>query len=322
MVCITVGGVSVANAQNDSAHGIKFSGYVDAYYAHYSDSVGAGKFQKFGAISPISDNFGVNIAQLTANYNSKRIRATVTLQAGDLPRAAWSPVYNYIQEANAGVRLAKNLWVDAGFFKTHIGTESLLPKDNICSSVSIITFYEPWWQSGVRLTYTPSDKFTGALYVVNGYNQFVAINKKKAAGLALTYNISDRFSIGYYNLLSDDTPDSISISHWRLLNNVVINIDITKKLKLQAGVDYIVQEHSDISYIPGYTDYSTAFANSGIVTLRYQWFKKLAVYGRYEVLNDQMGIITSPNNYDANNPAFHIMGGTLGIEYKPTESSY
>lgn len=314
--------IPITNAQKDSVSGIKFSGYVDAYHAYYSDSVGTGKFQKYGAVSPISNNFGVNIAQLSANYNSKNLRSTVTLQAGDLPRAAWSPIYNYIQEANAGVRLAKNLWIDAGFFKSHIGTEYLLPKDNICSSDALITFFEPWWQSGVRLTYSPSDKFTGALYVVNGYNQFVAINKKKASGLALTYNISDRFSIGYYNLLSDDTPDSVNISHWRLLNNLVINMDITGKLKLQAGTDYIIQEHSDISHIPGFTDYSTASANSLIVILRYQWFKKLAIYARYELLNDPVGIITSPDNYVANNPAFHVMGVTAGAEYKPTESSY
>ena len=197
-----------------------------------------------------------------------------------------------------------------------------MPKDNICSSVSIITFYEPWWQSGIRITYTPSDKFTGALYIVNGYNQFVATNKKKAPGLAFTYNISDRFSVGYYGLLSDDTPDSISISHRRLLNNLVVNLDISKKMKAQVGADYIVQEHSDISYSPGYTIYSNAFSSSLIATLRYQCFKRIAIYGRFEELNDPQGIITSTDNYYYNNVSFNLTGETFGIEYKPTENSY
>lgn len=312
--------ISTCDAQKDSVKGIQLSGYVDAYYALYSDYAGAGKFQKFGAVSPISDNIGLNIAQLTASYNSNIVRSTVMVQAGDIPRAAWSPVYNYIQEANAGIKATKHIWIDAGFFKTHIGTESLLPKDNICSSVSIITFYEPWWQSGARITYTPSDKFTGALYVVNGYNQFVAINKKKAFGLALTYNISDKFSIGCYNLFSDDTPDSVSISHWRLLNNVVFNFDISKKLKAQIGADYIIQEHSDTTYIPGYIRYSNAFASSLIVALKYQCFKRFAIYGRFEDLNDPKRIITPLDGDD--NPSFNLTGETFGIEYKPTESTY
>ena len=111
----------------------KFSGYVDAYYAYYTDSVGTNKNQKFGAVSPKSNQFGINIVQLTAQYSADRVRAIATLHYGDLPSAAWSPVYNMIQEANAGVRLTKKIWLDAGFFKTHIGTEGLLPKDNITS---------------------------------------------------------------------------------------------------------------------------------------------------------------------------------------------
>lgn len=295
------------------------SGYVDVYYGYYTDSVGTGKYQKFLAISPRSNSFGVNIAQATENFTSDRIRSTATLQFGDLPTAAWSPVFNYIQEANVGIRLAKNLWVDGGFFKTHIGTESLLPKDNITSSVSVITFYEPWWQAGARLVYTNNDnKFYGAFYVVNGYNQFVATNNKKAFGLALSYNFSDYFSIGYYNFLSDDTPDSITTSHWRFLNNLVFNISIGKKLKIIAGADYIAQQKSELSNSSG-----TAVVYSCILTVKYQFAKKFGVYGRYEEYNDKNGILSGAF-LDASNAleGYQIQGGTLGIEYKPIENSY
>lgn len=300
------------------------SAYVDVYAAYYSDSVGSGKYQKFPAVSPRSNSFGVNIAQVTEQFNSDRIRSTATLQFGDLPNAAWSPVFNYIQEANIGVRLAKNLWIDGGFFKTHIGTEALLPKDNITSSVAMITFFEPWWQSGLRLVYTAdADKFYSALYVVNGYNQFVATNKKKAVGLAISYNFSDNFNIGYYNFLSDNTPDSISISHWRFLNNLVFNLALGKKVKVIAGGDYIIQQNS-----AGANGGATAFAYSGIFTLRYQFAKKVAVYGRFEEFNDKNGILTGlfplaalsagPYTYQG----YEMNGETLGLEYKPTESSY
>lgn len=319
---LTIQTVFTCSAQKDSASGLKFSFYVDAYYAHYSDSVGRGKYERFGYVSPISDNFGINIAQLSAQYTSNLIRSTITIQYGDIPGAVWSPKFNYVQEAYAGIKLFNHFWMDAGFFRTHIGTESLTPKDNICSSQAITSWTEPFYESGVRFTYTPSDKFTGAFYIVNGSNMFVATNNEKAVGLALTYNISDKLNIGYYNLLSDDTPDSIQMYHWRLWNNLALNWNICKKLKLQAGVDYVTQEHSDITVSPTYITYSTAWGYGTIFTLKYQCLEKFAVYGRFETLYDPTGVMVGPDNYLSNDPSYELMGFTFGMEYKPTASSY
>jgi Putative beta-barrel porin-2, OmpL-like. bbp2 len=314
--------VFICTGQKDSASGLKFNGYVDAYYSHYTDSVGHGKFQKFGYVSPVSDEFSINIAQLSAQYTSKIVRSTLTIQYGDIPQAVWSSKFNYIQEGYAGVKLCKKLWVDAGFFKSHIGTESLLPKDNTCSSEAVISWAEPFYQSGVRLTYTPFDKFTAVLYIVNGFNQFVANNKKKAAGLALTYNFSDNFNINYYNLLSDNTPDSINISHWRFWNNLVLNLILSKKVNAQFGADFITQQNSDIIFTHADINYSTALAFGSIVTFKYQCYKKFGIYARYETLYDPQGIITSSDNYYTDNNDFKLIGLTLGMEYKPLSNSY
>lgn len=307
----------LAAAQKDSSS-FKLGAYIDTYYATYTDSVGSGKFQKFPASSPRSNTFGVNIAQVSMQYNSSKIRSAITLHAGDIPTAAWSPVYNYIQEAYAGVKLCKNLWVDGGFFKTHIGTEALLPKDNIASSISVITFYEPWWQAGGRLTYRPNEKFQVALYLVNGYNQFVAVNKNKAAGLAVSYALGDKGSIAYNNFISDDTPDNVHVSHTRFLNNLVFTYTFSKKFTVLAGVDIITQQHSKLSDTT-----KTAIINSYILTLKYQLTKRWSFYTRGEIYNDPSGFL-SGTLVDANGYLTgYIMGGiTLGTEFKPIETSY
>ncbi len=296
----------------------KFSGYVDAYYAYYTDSVGTNKNQKFGAVSPKSNQFGINIVQLTAQYSADRVRAIATLHYGDLPSAAWSPVYNMIQEANAGVRLTKKIWLDAGFFKTHIGTEGLLPKDNITSSVSIITFYEPWWQSGFKLTYTPNDKFLICLHVLNGYNTYVEANKSKSIGVSLAYTFSERGSIGYYNLTGDDSPDNSAAKHMRFLNNLVFNYQLTAKLKTTIGVDYISQQRTSIS-----DSSKTASVYSAIVTFKYQLKQKYGVYARGEMYSDKDGVL-SPRIINTDNKAtgYVVNGATLGFEYKPADNAY
>ncbi len=305
-------------AQKDSATSFKIGGYADVYYAGYSDSLGPGKLQKFPAISPRSNSFGVNVAQATMQYNSYRLRSTITLQAGDLPSAAWSPVYNFIQEANVGVRLSKTLWLDGGFFKTHIGTESLLPKDNIASSVSMITFFEPWWQAGGRLTYTPNERFQIALYVVDGYNEFVAANRKKAIGLAISYALGLKGSISYNNFISDNTPDNYPVAHSRFLNNLVFNYEFSKKFKIQAGFDFISQQHSVLS-----DTNKTAYIYSYILTARYQFAKSWGIYSRGERYNDPQGFLSGVVVNTTGKLTGYMMNGlTLGLEYKATDNSY
>ena len=297
---------------------LKFGGYVDTYYAYYTDNAGTGNFQKFPAVSPRSNSFELNIAQVSEQYTSDRIRSTATLQYGDLPTAAWSPVFNYIQEANVGVRLAKKFWLDAGFFKTHIGTEQLLPKDNIASSVSMITFYEPWWQAGIKLTYDISDKLQTALFIINGYNQFISTNNKKALGYLLTYALGTKGSLGYYNFLGDVSPDGSSISQVRFLNNLVFTYAFCKKFNVELGVDFISQQNSNLA-----DGTKNAYVYSSICTLNYLFTNKWRIYYRIATFNDANGILTGTLLNTNNQETGYIEGEmTLGTEYKPTENSY
>ena len=320
---LTVQTIFSCTAQENPASGIKFSGYVDAYYARYSDSVGSGKLERYGYESPIGNSFGVNLAQLTVADTLSKVRVTITLQAGDMPKAIWSPIYNYIQEANAGIKLCNNVWIDAGFFKSQVGSEYMTSKDNICSFQSIISWTEPFYQSGVRLTYSPGKVFTGSLYVVNGFNQFVATNKKKAVGLQLTdTNDSGKCNITYNNLLSDDTPDTISMSHWRLWNNLVFNDSLSKKWLVQFGLDFITQQNSSIASTETYTSYSTAWGAGAMVTFKYKICKYFSIHARMETLDDPQGLLTGPDNYVANNPQRQLIGETFGVEYSPTKNAY
>ena len=124
LICILFSFKSFSQIKKDSAK-ISISGYADVYYAYYTDSVGDGNHQKFPSISPRSNQFGLNIANLTLQYDAEKIRGVASLQFGDIPRSAWSGTFNNILEAHAGIRLCKKMWLDAGFFRTHFGTEGL-----------------------------------------------------------------------------------------------------------------------------------------------------------------------------------------------------
>jgi hypothetical protein len=301
--------------QTDSA-AFKVSGYVDAYYAYYTDSVGPGNYQKFPSVSPRSNQFGLNTAQVTVQYDAEKIRGVAVLHYGDIPVSAWSSTFNNIMEAHAGVRLCKKLWLDGGFFRTHFGTEGLLPKENFTSSVSVNTFYEPYYESGFRLNYNASDKLVINLYVLNGYNIYQENNEKKSVGLLATYALGDKGNIGYSNYIGDDSPQGDTVSHTRFHQNLFFNYQV-KKLKIQIGGDYCMQENSDT------TGTKSANMFSGVLSLKYQATTKFAVYAREEFFNDPQGYMSTRfTDENGKQTGYVLTGITAGVEYKPTDNSY
>jgi hypothetical protein len=301
----------------DSTSKFSFSGYVDAYYAYYTDSVGDGSYQKFPSISS-RNGFGLNTAMFTAQYDAEKVRGMAVIHYGDVARSAWSATFNPIMEAHVGVRLHPKLWLDAGFFRTHFGTEGLLPKENFTSSVSVCTFYEPYFESGFRFNYIPNDKLTINLYVLSGYNMYEDNNNKKSIGALITYALGDKGNIGYSNYIGDDTPTAgDSISHLLFHNNLFFNYQVGK-LKMQIGGDYCMKKNSHIT-----NPKETATMYSGVTSLKYLCNTKYAVYARGEVFNDPQGVMSGVILDKKNKfTGFELWGVTAGAEYKPTDNSY
>ena len=302
----------------DTISTFSISGYVDAYYAYYTDSVGPGNFQKFPSISPRSNSLSLNTAQFSFLYNAEKIRATAIFHYGDIAAASWAPApYNNIMEAHVGFKVYSKLWIDAGLFRTHFGTELLLPNETITNSISIGTFYEQLYQSGIRLNFDPTKKLEINLYLTNGFNTFVENNNKKSVGMAVTYAFNDNINIGYTNYIGDDTPPGNTINHLRVQQNVFLNYQ-RDKIKLQVGGDVCLQQNSDLA-----TGTQTASMYSALATFRYQAAKKFAVYARGEIFEDPDGFMsTIIKDYVGNPTGYKVWGITAGAEYKPTEESY
>lgn len=119
---------SIIFAQSKDSAKIKISGYVDVYYALYNDSVGMGNFQKFPTISPVSNNFGLNTAQVTFKYDGKNVRGQVILHYGDIARSAWASDFNNVMKAHVGVRISKNAWIDAGLSERTLAQKACCQK--------------------------------------------------------------------------------------------------------------------------------------------------------------------------------------------------
>jgi Putative beta-barrel porin-2, OmpL-like. bbp2 len=294
----------------------KISGYIDTYYAYYTDSAGTNDFQKFASVSPRSNRFWLNMAQINFEYNAEKIRGIVSLHYGDIAHSSWPSTYNNIMEARAGVRLFKKLWLDAGLFRTHIGTEGILPKENLLTSFAVNTYYEPFYQAGVRLNYIPNQRWAFTVYGLNGYNIYKDNNKKKSIGVLIAYTHGNYY-IGYSNYIGDDSPPGDSARHLRIQQNIFFNYQ-HKKLKLQAGIDNCIQQNADYLH-PNLG----ATAYGGLASLKYQLKEKFAISARAEIFKDPQGFMSGVVlNKDNFYTGYKLRGYTLGAEYKPTQNSY
>ncbi|OJW77640.1 MAG: hypothetical protein BGO69_07400 [Bacteroidetes bacterium 46-16] len=318
--CLLAGTCSlnaVSAQEADTFATYSLSAYADVYYAAYTDSVGHGNFQQFPTTSPRNNSIGLNIVQVSSRYDGEKVRGMMTLHFGDIPKSTWSGTYNPIQEAHLGVRLCKTLWIDGGFFRTHFGTEYLLPVENITSSVAVATYFEPYYEAGLRLNYDPTDKLEINLFLLNGYGIDEDFNKRKSVGLGITYALSDAAGMGYTNYLGDDSPDTAKFAQTRFAQNLFFNYS-GSMVKFQAGADLYIQGNSAIGNKNG-----TAMAYSLLATIGYQAAAKVSVYGRAALFRDPDGFLSGVITDDIHDlTGYKLWEGTAGLEVKPVDNSY
>jgi hypothetical protein len=274
--------------------------------------------RKFSLISPYRNEFKLNIAQLSAKYKADRVRGTVTAQFGDIPSTGWPADLRYLQEANFGFRIVKNFWVDAGYFLTHIGCESLMPKDNYFSLLSLCGWFEPNYQSGVVLSYEFSDKLSAQFHFVNGYNVLIDNNDKKSAGIQIDFAPSEKLEFIYNNLIGDESPLSDYSSTLRFYNNFIATYKPAEKVALILCTDYCLQTKSRID-----DPERSASMYSGFIAVKYKAFKKFSIALRGETYQDKDAILSDRIlNADNTFTGLKASGITLAIEYDPVENGY
>lgn len=289
---------------------LKIGGYVSTYYAIYDDDTETNGLVQFPTLAPRNNQFALNMALITLDYKSKFLRGNIGLHYGDVAESTWPANFKIIQEANAGFRIHKKLWFDAGFFKTHIGIESFQPRENITSSMSIVNYHEPYYFSGAKLTFYATSKLSLQANVFNGYSDYSDQNKNKIFNFSTVYNLNDNVSFTYNFLTSDESPTSEKISHQRFYNDFYLTIS---KNKFTVGIEanYGTQRNSKKA-----DSTKTATMYSGLIVAKYQFHKKIALYGRAENFSDPDQILTTNVNIGK-----YINGATAGIEFKPQKNA-
>lgn len=273
---------------------LNFSAYID-YYASSFDNESTDINQPLTTVGARPARFRKNISLLGINLKHKYFRAQFTSHSGRIVDATWDSETPGIQEAYAGLHLFPDLYVDAGYFTTHIGMESFMPKENLLSSTSIITYNEPFYQRGARVVYEGLKNYEFQLWLLDGYNLFRDNNNSKSIGLLASYEKGD-LVFSYSNILGQE-PVSAMDDAFRTYHNLYTNYTFLRDIfELRLSTDFATQTSV------GNIEAKTMFAC--IAAIRVNITPRLSTTFRYEYQNDKQDMIGG---------SYPVPGTTVGL---------
>lgn len=121
-----------------------------------------------------------------------------------------------IFEANAGIKLSGNLWLDAGIFQSYLGAESLLPLSNPCVSRSVASEQSPYYLTGARLEWTPTTQLKLQAWINNGWQRIRMPNgyTQPGFGWLVEWNPTDSITVSHGGFYGHALPDSANSPRW------------------------------------------------------------------------------------------------------------
>jgi len=117
--------------------------------------------------------------------------------------------------------IGKGLTLQGGIFSSFIGYDSLYAKDNFTYTRPWGADFTPYLMLGVNASYPFNSKFTGTLFVVNGYWHLANANGVPSSGFQLAYTPASHLTLKQ-TILYGPHQAKTSLEFWRLLSDTIL----------------------------------------------------------------------------------------------------
>ncbi len=290
---------------------VTISGFVDVFYVYDFNQPQGTERQPFLFNHNRHNEFNLNLGLVKFGVNHTKYRANLALHTGAYVNdnyAAEPGILKSIFEANIGISLNRknNLWLDAGVMPSHIGFESAISMEHWVLTRSLLAENSPYFLTGAKLTYNPSDKWEFAGLILNGWQRIQRLhgNPMPSFGTQVYFRPAELISLNWSSFIGTDDPDTTR--RMRYFNNFYGQFQLTESFGLIAGFDIGAQQRSKNSSTYNWW-FSPIFIGQFIVSENW----KTAL--RAEYYQDETGIIIQKESTNG----FKTIGLSLNLDYAP-----
>jgi hypothetical protein len=159
------------------------------------------------------------------------------LRSGEIARPGTNArVWHHVVQASAQweTGLGRGLRLEAGVYPSHIGMETFTTRDNWNYTRSWLGELSPFTQTGLKLAYPFSERWSGQLHVLNGWQGIADNNNGKSVGAQLAYS-RERFAISWNAVAGPEQADNDD--DVRVLGDVVVTWRANPDWSMGLAVD-------------------------------------------------------------------------------------
>lgn len=240
LVLVVVLPVSVLSAADWS-----YFGYSEAFYSAHSNLPSVSKSYPFGYAYPDNQSMQINHAQFEFKYRSDDWFGTIGFHSGRYVDENYSLESGFLRSifsASLGKALSSTITVEGGVFGSHIGFESAIGPNEWCLSRSILADNSPYFESGLKVTYTPDDRLSVTALVLNGWQVISDPNSNKGLGTQIQWRPSDNLLLNSSTFIGNEQP-SASSEKMRYFHDFFAVLTLSDQLRLATLLDTGIQEN-------------------------------------------------------------------------------
>ncbi len=196
--------------------------------------------------------------------------------------------------------VGNGLTLTAGLMNSYIGYESLFARDNPTYTRAYMSDNSPYLVFGVAATYPVSDRLSLGLYVINGYVYLNRINDQPRYGTQVQWKVTERLTVTN-NLFYGPEQANTTLKYWRAFTNNIVEWR-TDRLALGAAYDFGTEKAANLPTSP------QVFWTTGALFGRWHVAGPWSVTLRPEFYWDRYGWITGAEQF--------IRAITTTLEYR------
>ena len=275
--------------------GVRFSGFLDAYYGFNFDEPADRKvpYRNFDfnhnslTLSQVSFDMSKPVSESTPLGYMVQLGFGPTadwVNSGDFPSANSTAAHFFQYYLSGRVPAGRGLTLDVGKFVTPHGAEVIDTRADWNYSRGLLFAWAiPYYHFGMRATYPASDRVTVAAFLANGWNNVLENNGGKTFGFQLVWNPSSRFSFVQNYMVGPEQADVSDSENYRHLWDSLITIKLHDKVTFMTNFDYGMDR-----IVGGEHVHWIGTANY----FKFQLTPSFALIPRFEFYSDPMGFTT------------------------------